>query len=206
MNKLLIAFLALIFSATCTGAPKDDAHAAMQRGEYQKALEILLPIAEAGDVDALGNVGNMYAFGQGTEKDIDKAHSYWLRASDKHLGTAMGNIAVLYVTGQGQIKKDISQAAVWYKRAAEHRHWQSMITLSSLYMLGQGIEQNKIQALAWAGLAASNAPTQAAKNSSVNQLQKIAAGMSKEEIQQAQDASNQLAKIIDDNVAKYKAQ
>lgn len=206
MNKLVFAFLALLSSPICNAAPKDEAHAALQRGEYQKALEILLPIAEAGDGDALGNVGNMYAFGQGREKDIDKAYFYWLQAAEKHLGTAMGNIAVLYMTGQGKIKKDISQAALWYKRAAEHRHWQSMMTLSSLYMLGQGVEQNKIQAVAWASLAATNAPTQAAKNTAINQLQKMAGGMSKEEVQQAQDASNQLIKIIDDNVAKYKSQ
>lgn len=148
----------------------------------------------------------MYAFGQGVEKDLNKAYSYWSRAAEKHLGTAMYNIATLHMTGQGDFKKGVGTAASWYKRAAEHRHFQSMLTLSSLYVLGESVEKDRIRALAWGGLAASNAPSQEYKQTAISQLRKISDGMSKEDISQAQALSNELVKVIDANVRKYKAQ
>jgi len=204
--RYLFAILLGTLSVCSIAAPKDDAKAAAERGDYKSAFEILLPLAEAGDVDALGNVGNMYAFGQGTERDYAKAYSYWSRAADKHLGSAMGNIAVLYTNGLGGVNKDKKLAAHWYRQAAEHRHFPSMLALSSLYATGEGIEKDPIRAMAWAGLAASNAPNQRAQQAAVGQVQAIGRGMSKEDIDKAQSVSNELRLTIDANIKKYKEQ
>jgi TPR repeat protein len=190
----------------CIAGPKDDANDAVLQGDYKKAFEILLPLAEAGDVDAMGSVGNMYAFGQGTEIDMDKAYAFWLKASEKHLGSAMGYIAALYSTGQHPVQRDDAQAAAWHKRAAEHGHWKSMMTLSSLYVLGRGIEKNKTLALAWAGLAASNAPGQKSRDIALGQARRLASGMSGGEVSDAQALGDQIQKLIDENIARYKNQ
>ncbi len=155
-------------------------------------------------MDALGNLGNMYAFGQGVPKDLVKAYSLWSRAADKHLGTAMFNIAVLYATGQGGVQKDQSQAALWYKKAAEHRHDQAMITLSSIYATGQGFERSRQLAVAWASLAATNTQSEQLKGASLNQLRQLANGMSKEEMAETQKLMHELAATIDANVTLYK--
>jgi len=204
--RYIVAILAFMLSASVTASPKDDARAAAERGDFKTAFQTLLPVAEAGDVDALGNIGNMYAYGQGTERDYAKAYSYWLKAADKHLGSAMGNIAVLYVNGLGGLDKDLSMAAKWFRRAAEHRHFQSMLALSSLYASGEGIEKDSVQALAWAGLAASNAPSSASQETAMRQAQKIGQGMSKDEIDHAQAVSNELRTVIEANLKRYKEQ
>jgi TPR repeat protein len=207
MKKLFLAIsFSILFPVLCSAGPADAAREAVRSGDYKKSLELLLPLAEAGDVDALGNVGNMYAFGQGVEKDIDKAYSYWLRASEKHLGTAMGNIAVLYVTGQGSITKDISKAAQWYKRAAEHRHAPSMLTLSSIYMNGEGLERDKPRGLAWASLAATNSRIPQVTEAAAAQTRRIMSASSPDEIAQAKAISNELIKVIDSNLALYRNQ
>lgn len=182
-----------------------DARAARERGDLKGAVEILAVLAERGDPDAIANLGNAHAFGEGVPKDLTVAAVHWRRAAELGVPTAIGNIAVLYKTGQGGLPKDDALAAAWYKRAAEHRHAQSMITLSSLYMLGEGIAQDRISALAWAGLAETNSPP-GLKQAAGAQLRRIAEGMSKEEIQQAQQKSNDLLKVIDANVARYKRQ
>jgi uncharacterized protein len=198
------AAVLLLFSVSSSASPLQDAADASARGDFKTALEILTPLAESGNVDALGNLGNMYAFGQGVPKDLAKAHSLWSRAAEKHLGTAMFNIAVLHATGQGGLAKDPSQAAVWYKKAAEHRHDQAMITLSSIYATGQGLEKNRQLAVAWASLAATNTKSEQLKNASLNQLRQLANGMSREEMAETQKIMHELATLIDKNVSLYK--
>ena len=183
--------------------PLQDAVAAGNRGDFKTELEILTLLAEAGNPDALGNIGNIYAFGNGVEKNLATAYSYWLRAAEKHLGTAMFNIAVLYTTGQGGLANDQTQAALWYKKAAEHRHEQAMINLSSIYATGQGLEKNRQLAIAWASLAATNCKSESSKNLYLNQLRELTKDMSKEEMDETQKIMDELAKVVDKNVAKY---
>lgn len=118
----------------------------------------------------------------------------------------MFNIAVLHWTGQGGLVKDQAQAAAWYKKAAEHRHDQSMITLSSIYATGQGLEMNARLALAWASLAATNTRSEQLKAAALNQLRQLAAGLSKEELVETQKTMHELAKVIDENLKLYRAQ
>ena len=96
-NGLLIGLLLL--GAHASASQLSDAQDAYERGDFVKAIEILGPMAEAGDVDALGNLGNMYAFGQGVPQDFTKAAELWSKAAEKGLGTAMGNMAKLYSLG-----------------------------------------------------------------------------------------------------------
>lgn len=180
-----------------------DAVAASNRGDFKTELEILTPLAESGNPDALGNIGNMYAFGKGVDKSLATAYSYWSRAAEKHLGAAMFNIASLYASGQGGLPKDQSQAALWYKEAAEHRHELAMINLSSIYATGQGLDKNRQLAVAWASLASTNTKSEQSKNLYLNQLRDLAKGMSKEEMDETQKIMYDLAKTIDANVAKY---
>lgn len=202
--RCLVAAVLILSSTGLIAGPLQDAAAAQSRGDFKTALEILTPLAESGDVDALGNLGNMYAFGHGVPKDLAKAYSFWSRAAEKHLGTAMFNIAVLHATGQGGVPKDLSQAAAWYKKAAEHRHDQAMITLSSIYATGQGLEKNRRLAAAWASLASTNTKSEPLRNASLKQLRQLMDGMTPEELAQAQQTMYELAALMDANVARYR--
>lgn len=201
-----IAALGALVTTLAWGAPSDDAQQAFSRGDYARVIEILAPLAEAGDVDALGNLGNMYGFGQGVPKDLAKAESLWRRAAEKGLGTAMGNIGSLYLAGQGGLPQSDVLAAEWYTKAAEHRHTPSMLTLSSMYMNGAGVPRDPVRGLTWAGLAAGNAADPRIRQMADAQMRRIASLLTREEIIAADRLSKDLGRRIDANVARYRAQ
>ena len=201
-NGLLIGLLLL--GAHASASQVSDAQDAYERGDFVKAIEILGPMAEAGDVDALGNLGNMYAFGQGVPQDFTKAAELWSKAAEKGLGTAMGNMAKLYSLGLGGLPKDPQIATDWLKKAAEHRHVPSMIQLSVLYQQGDTVEKSLVEALAWAGLAASNTQNPNLRAAAIQQVKSLAKEATPEQMSAAQQRSYELAKVIDLNVKKYK--
>jgi TPR repeat protein len=202
MKKLIL--LALSMPTLALGSGFDEAGAAYSRGDFQKAMALSLPLAEAGNGDALGNIGNMYGFGWGVSVDYEKAVYYWRKASEKHVPTAMGNIASCHMAGKCGFPKDTKTAAEWYLRAAEHKHVPSMITLSALYDLGMGIEKSKKHALAWAGLAISNAREERVKEMASVQFQQTVRTATQDDISDGQRILNDLIKVIDANVALYK--
>lgn len=57
--------------------------AAWQAGDYQLARTLYLEAAEAGDVDALYNIGQMHMAGEGVPVDWAEALSCWVRAAEK---------------------------------------------------------------------------------------------------------------------------
>jgi TPR repeat protein len=203
--RSIFAVLVVLSGPTLAG-PIADANSALDRKDYQEALSILVPLAEAGDVDALGNLGNMYAFGHGVDIDLKRAFELWQRASDKHLGTAMYNIATLYFLGKPGFAKDETEAAKWYMRAAEHKHVQSMITVSSMYGLGRALPQDKKLATAWASLAESNAKVPYVKDAATRQLNLLLTQISPNEVPEVQSLMQQLARKIDANMKSYREQ
>lgn len=205
MSKYII-FTILLISNFAFADIIINAKNAYSKGDYVTALPLLKKLAEEGDVDALGNVGNMYAFGQGVTKDLSIAAIYWEKAAKKGLGSAMGNLAALYASGQGGYELDMAEAAKWYKRSAEHRHFSSMLSISVMYFNGQGVPQDHIKSLAWSALAMAYSPSEAAKNKATQQTMVIAGKLTSEQRQKAQEYADSLVVLIDKNVSEYKGQ
>lgn len=60
--------------------------AAWQTGDYEAAYQFYIEAAEAGDKDAMYNLGQMYMAGEWVDVDLDQALSWWKRAAaDGHL-------------------------------------------------------------------------------------------------------------------------
>lgn len=55
--------------------------AAWQEGDYEAAYGFYLEAAEAGDKDAMYNLGQMYMAGEWVEADLDQALGWWQRAA-----------------------------------------------------------------------------------------------------------------------------
>lgn len=75
-----------------------------------------------------------------------------------------------------------------------------------MYLIGEGLEKNKVRALAWAGLAAGNSFTPQVQQAAIEQTRKIMRDSSPEEIQQARTLSKDLMQQIEANIALYKSQ
>jgi TPR repeat protein len=192
----VFVFVALLQSLALAG-PIQDANVALDRRDYDAAVAILKPLAEAGDVDALGTMGNVYGFGWGVEQDLKVAQDYWHRAARKHLSTAMFNLGMLYLVGKPGFEQDDQKAAEWMRLAAEHRHVQAMLNLSSMYATGRGMKQDLESALAWSSLALSNAS---------GQLQRLAKMVPRERFPDIQVQIGSIANTIHANVKAYSSQ
>jgi TPR repeat protein len=106
--------------------------------------------------------------------------------------------------GSCGVEADAVEAARWYKLGAEHRHVPSMLTLSSLYYRGTDIARDEAAALAWAGLAATNAPSADFRERAMKQLREFGEAATKDTFGRAQSIADEALQRIDENVALYK--
>ncbi|MEZ5540560.1 MAG: tetratricopeptide repeat-containing serine protease family protein [Pseudomonadota bacterium] len=114
--------LLALCAATCTASGlADDAFArgwsAYQAGQYNGAMQLWLPLADAGNADAQLNIGILYDVGQGVATDpVEAAH--WYRRSAEHgHAAAQYNLGLMYVAGRG-VPQDNTEARFWFAQAA----------------------------------------------------------------------------------------
>jgi TPR repeat protein len=71
---------------------------AFDASNYEQALSLMLPIAEAGDIEIMCNVGTIYQLGLGVPRNLEKA-VYWLeKAALQGNALAAHNLGTLYMT------------------------------------------------------------------------------------------------------------
>lgn len=92
LSLLPLIFLGLFLMTQSTAATAIlDASAALERGDYQAALNIYRPLAEQGDPEAQLGLGYLYYKGYGVAQDYQQAMHWYRRSSDQ------GNVSALYV-------------------------------------------------------------------------------------------------------------
>ena len=115
--------LAIIVGLAATSPAAADrlvaGSAAFSRGDYNRAVLLLLPAAERGNPRAQGLVGFMYATGKGVPQSYDVA-TYWYRlAAEGGDTTAQYLLGLAYDKGQG-LPLDEVAAYKWLNLAAAH--------------------------------------------------------------------------------------
>ena len=78
---------------------------------YKKSIE-------AGDTNAMNNLGIMYMNGQGVKQDYKTAKKYFRQAADIGNANAMSQLGMMYMEGQG-VKQDYKTAEKYFRQAAE---------------------------------------------------------------------------------------
>lgn len=68
--------------------------------------------ADLGFAPAMNNLGQMYAFGIGTDVDKEKAFEWYLRAAKAGNPVAMANVRIAYAKGEG-VPQDAAEAEKW---------------------------------------------------------------------------------------------
>lgn len=118
MNIRKIIFALALLTSISAQADFNDGVVALMMGDYEKAVSILMPLAETADhAYAQYFVGRMYAGGQGLTQDYDLAAQWYRKASEKGVGDAQYRLGELYQSGQG-VPKDMEYAYSWYTVAA----------------------------------------------------------------------------------------
>ncbi len=128
--------------------------AAYNNGNYQQALRIWRPMAEAGHILAQYNLGVAYARGLGIKRDILVATYWWERSAVQGNHDASYNLGLVYARGDGGITRNMARAAHWWQQAAIHGDAIAQFNLGMMYARGEGVKQNIETAINWWQLSA----------------------------------------------------
>ncbi|GAB4507036.1 MAG: hypothetical protein Tsb0026_00870 [Sulfuricaulis sp.] len=122
---------------------------AFDAGQYTKARELWLPLAENGDARAQHAIGRLYEKGRGVERDFAQAFIWYQKAAQKGHADSEYRLAVGYATGLG-IKKNEGEALSWLRKAANNDHKRAQKTLARAYEEGRfGLTADPGQAKYW---------------------------------------------------------
>lgn len=137
--------------------------AAYGRGEYHLALQLWQPAAEAGDAQAMNNLGVLYDKGLGVEPDVGRALHWYAKSAEAGHPSGMCNFGRMLEQGRG-IPQDVEEAARWFDLAARKGQPEAQYNLGMLYEQGHGVGKDDAAAAAWySRAAAANQPNALAR-------------------------------------------
>lgn len=165
-RRAVFCFFPLLWCALpglALAASVDEGVAAVEQGDYAKAVAIFRPLAEAGDAEAQYNLAILYRSGHGVEKDLDQSRLWLLQAAKQGIAAAQYRLGYMYDTGEGAEQSD-NYAFLWYRKAAEQGHPKAQTNLGVLYANGSGVAQDLKLAYVWFNLAAAQGYAPAFQN------------------------------------------
>lgn len=89
----------------------------LEAGNYQDALDTLLPHAEGGVPEAQAAVGLIYQLGLGVDRNIKSAVTWLEQAANQGNGAAAHNLGTLYLTCEPDLPVDADKSRYWYEKA-----------------------------------------------------------------------------------------
>jgi TPR repeat protein len=157
----VVPIAALLAASTVAHAQSNDAtdgspalrgavaaYRAGDRAGAESSLRILAPA----DADAAAWLGAIL-LERGAQREGLK-----LIQQSADAGSAEGahRLALVYAYGEGGVPRNEARAAELFERAAEKGHKRAQLNLGTLYLRGQGVPRDLIQARAWLEKAAAN--------------------------------------------------
>jgi TPR repeat protein len=114
-----------LWAPSSLAGPFEDALVAAEAGEFETALGLLAPLAEAGDSASQYNLGVLYENGRGVEQNNEEAaRLYGLAARQGH-ANAQRSLGAMYGNGWG-VDRDLSEAYVWFSLSAAQGNDESI--------------------------------------------------------------------------------
>lgn len=146
---LLLSAMVLAFAPVPAFAdPLEDALRAHDEGRYVEARALLLPLAEAGNVDAQNRLSHMNWYGEGAPSDYAAAELWSRKAAAQGSAIAHFDIGAHYYTGTG-VEKDVEQAFEWQLKSAELGDPWGARNVSMFYQLGIGTTADPVKSVYW---------------------------------------------------------
>src|SRR5258707_12678552 len=98
MMRLLFLSLLLISAAIAPAlaGPLEDGVAAYTKGDFDNAVRLLRPLAEAGNAVAQEKLGRLYQRGKGVPRDFELAIAWYRKAAEQGDAAAEGRLGFLY--------------------------------------------------------------------------------------------------------------
>jgi TPR repeat protein len=108
--------------------------------------------ADQGNVEAENWLGFMYAQGQGVPKNSKQAVLWYTKAAEQGHAVAQYDLGMIYLKEELE-SVPLEQAAYWLRKSAEQGNKEAQCKLGIMYGLGEGVEQNNVEAYQWLILA-----------------------------------------------------
>lgn len=164
----LTLLTALLLAATPAFAadPLADAVRAIEAGRHNQAVQMLTPLANAGNSLAQYRLGALYYNGQGVPEDEKQAIYWWKKAAAQGYTEAMFQLGSAYLFGAQTAKlvpDPDREAAIWYFQAASAGHAEAQYHLGLLFLAGKGVVDNRQEAARWMRKAAAQGHPEAKK-------------------------------------------
>jgi hypothetical protein len=175
LNRILLFSLLIcfVFPILSHADQLEDAKAAIENKDFEKAYELLCPLAEGNNAEAQTILGTLYINGQGVEKDVTKGLSLIMKAGTQGFEAAriralnvcmelgkQGDAAAIYNVGYMCLngwggEQDANDCIEWLETAAKLGHIRAGKVLSQIYTKGIfGITPDKEKASYWSDMAA----------------------------------------------------
>jgi TPR repeat protein len=135
------------------GRPSDvaeaaEADAALEAGDYDKALPIIRRLANIGWAPIQHTLGVLYAEGKGVAQDDFAALEWFKRSAEQNFPDAQYNLGVFYASGRGTPQND-KLGMYWRLKAAENDFAQAQYSVGMDYLIGERTAVNKEKGLYW---------------------------------------------------------
>src|SRR5688500_11852457 len=157
MRKVALMAVLLAVAATAGAQSVKAGIEAWQRADYDSAVKIWRPLAEAGDADAAFNLGQAYRLGRGVSTSLAAAQTWLERAARKDHLDAQTTLGLLLFNGGNRVG-----GLRWLKRAAEQGEPRALLIYGTALFNGDGVVRDPVLAYAYVSRAAAQglAPAQ----------------------------------------------
>jgi TPR repeat protein len=148
-------FLAILLLGAVPGVagPLEDGLAAYKAGDFDKAAQLLRPLADKGNADAQQKIGRLYERGKGLPKDFTQAEKWYRKAAEQGDAAAQARLGFMYRIGEG-LTRDPKQAAKWYAMGATKGNPLAQVGLGFMAIEGIGTPADYGAAAGWFDKAA----------------------------------------------------
>lgn len=130
--RLLALLLLVLLPPAGFAATIEDAEAAVRRGDYASAIPLYTSLAQAGNAQAMLNLGRLYQKGEGVARDLSRAVAYYTDAAARGNADAQFNLGNLYLLGEG-VQQDDDWAFTYYRLAAQQGHALAQKNVNEFY-------------------------------------------------------------------------
>gem|GEM_PF-2815486 len=188
----LLAVSVVLTAWAVTAGPLEDAAAAVQRNDYDAAMKMLRPLADAGYADAQYALGLMFRKGQGVPQDYAAAMLWYRKAAEQGHAKAQTGLGAGYRKGHG-VEQNDQLALKWTLLGAEQGNADAQRGLASIYAAGQGVAPDNITALMWYTIAAvtSQGARMEGGGSAAADRDTLAARMTPDDVAHAQERADE---------------
>ena len=113
--------------------------------DYQQAQELFARAAAQDCALAENDLGDLYLYGKGVERNAKEAFKWYKQAADRDDSMGQNNLGYMYIRGFG-VDKDPSAAQEWYLKSAKQGNPFAQDALGYMYQTGLGVGQDPARA------------------------------------------------------------